>query len=93
MAGGLFVVMFTMVQNRWKIDDVLGVWPLHGLCGALGGIAAGVFGQKALGGLGGVSFTAQLIGTVAGVAFAAISGLIVYGILKAVLGLRMSQED
>jgi Amt family ammonium transporter len=93
MAGGLFVVMFTMVQNRWRIDDVLGVWPLHGLCGALGGIAAGVFGQKALGGLGGVSFTAQLIGTVAGVAFAAISGLIVYGILKAVLGLRMSQED
>jgi Amt family ammonium transporter len=93
MAGGLFVVMFTMVQNRWKIDDVLGVWPLHGLCGALGGIAAGVFGQKALGGLGGVSFTAQLIGTVAGVAFAAISGLIVYGILKAILGLRMSQED
>jgi Amt family ammonium transporter len=93
MAGGLFVVMFTMVQNRWKIDDVLGVWPLHGLCGALGGIAAGIFGQKALGGLGGVSFTAQLIGTVAGVAFAAISGLIVYGILKAVLGLRMSQED
>lgn len=93
MAGGLFVVMFTMVQNRWKIDDVLGVWPLHGLCGALGGIAAGVFGQKALGGLGGVSFTAQVIGTVAGVAFAAISGLIVYGILKAVLGLRMSQED
>jgi Amt family ammonium transporter len=93
MAGGLFVVMFTLVQNRWKIDDVLGVWPLHGLCGALGGIAAGVFGQKALGGLGGVSFTAQLIGTVAGVAFAAISGLIVYGILKAVLGLRMSQED
>jgi Amt family ammonium transporter len=93
MAGGLFVVMFTMVQNRWKIDDVLGVWPLHGLCGALGGIAAGIFGQKALGGLGGVSFTAQLIGTVAGVAFAAISGLIVYGVLKAVLGLRMSQED
>jgi Amt family ammonium transporter len=93
MAGGLFVVMFTMVQNRWKIDDVLGVWPLHGLCGALGGIAAGIFGQKALGGLGGVSFTAQLIGTIAGVAFAAISGLIVYGILKAVLGLRMSQED
>jgi Amt family ammonium transporter len=93
MAGGLFVVMFTLVQNRWKIDDVLGVWPLHGLCGALGGIAAGVFGQKALGGLGGVSFTAQLIGTVAGVTFAAISGLIVYGILKAVLGLRMSQED
>lgn len=93
MAGGLFVVMFTLVQNRWKIDDVLGVWPLHGLCGALGGIAAGVFGQKALGGLGGVSFWAQLIGTVSGVLFASIAGLIVYGVLKSILGLRLSQEE
>ena len=92
-AGGLFVVMFTLVQNRWKIDDVLGVWPLHGLCGALGGIAAGIFGQKALGGLGGVSFSAQLIGTLTGVAFAAIAGLVVYGVLKTVLGLRLSQEE
>ena len=92
-AGGLFVVMFTLVQNRWKIDDVLGVWPLHGLCGALGGIAAGIFGQKELGGLGGVSFSAQLIGTLTGVAFAAIAGLVVYGVLKTVLGLRLSQEE
>lgn len=93
VAGGLFVVMFTLVQNRWKIDDVLGVWPLHGLCGALGGIAAGVFGQKELGGLGGVSFSAQLIGTLTGVAFAALAGIVVYGVLKTVLGLRLSQEE
>ncbi|MDH2916968.1 MAG: ammonium transporter, partial [Gallionella sp.] len=53
VAGALFVVMFTLTQNRWKIDDVLGVWPLHGLCGAWGGIAAGIFGAKALGGVGG----------------------------------------
>ena len=66
IAGALFVVMFTLVQNRWKIDDVLGVWPLHGLCGAMGGIAAGIFGQQALGGLGGVSLVAQLIGTLSG---------------------------
>jgi Amt family ammonium transporter len=92
-AGGLFVVMFTLVQNRWKIDDVLGVWPLHGLCGALGGIAAGIFGQKELGGLGGVSFSAQLIGTLTGVVFAALAGLVVYGALKTVLGLRLSQEE
>jgi len=93
VAGGLFVVMFTLVQNRWKIDDVLGVWPLHGLCGALGGIAAGIFGQKELGGLGGVSFSAQLIGTLTGIAFAALAGLVVYGVLKTVLGLRLSQEE
>ena len=93
MAGALFVVMFTLVQNRWKIDDVLGVWPLHGLCGALGGIAAGVFGQQALGGIGGVSFVAQVLGTLSGIVIALVAGTVVYGALKLVLGLRLSQEE
>lgn len=93
IAGALFVYMFTLVQNRWKIDDVLGVWPLHGLCGLWGGLAAGIFGTKALGGLGGVTFLGQLIGTGLGVAIALISGFVVYGMLKAILGIRMSQEE
>ncbi len=93
IAGGLFVVMFTATQNRWKIDDVLGVWPLHGVCGAWGGIAAGIFGQQALGGMGGVSFGAQLIGSVAGVSWAIFGGLVVYGALKAIMGIRLSQEE
>ncbi len=93
VAGTVFVVMFTATQNKWKIDDVLGVWPLHGLCGTLGGLAAGIFGSKALGGLGGVSFTAQLIGTAMGVVWALLAGFIVYGTLKAVFGLRLSQEE
>lgn len=93
VAGALFVIVFTLEQNRWKIDDVLGVWPLHGLCGVWGGIAAGIFGQKALGGMGGVSLTAQLIGTGLGVAIALIGGFVVYGLLKITIGLRMSQED
>jgi ammonium transporter, Amt family len=93
VAGALFVVMFTMTQNRWKIDDVLGVWPLHGLCGAWGGIACGIFGSTALGGLGGVSFAAQAIGTLVGVAWAVVGGLVVYGLLKAVMGLRLSAEE
>ena len=93
IAGALFVYMFTLVQNRWKIDDVLGVWPLHGLCGLWGGLAAGIFGAKALGGLGGVTFLGQLIGTSLGVGIALVSGFVVYGLLKAVLGIRMSQED
>jgi Amt family ammonium transporter len=93
VAGGLFVYMFTLVQNRWKIDDVLGVWPLHGLCGLWGGLAAGIFGAKALGGIGGISFTAQLIGSALGVGIALLGGFIVYGTLKAVLGIRMSQEE
>ncbi|WP_374406382.1 ammonium transporter [Hydrogenophaga sp.] len=93
VAGLLFVQMFTLTQNRWKIDDVLGVWPLHGLCGTWGGIAAGLFGQKALGGLGGVSFGAQLIGTGLGVAWALLGGVVVYGVLKATLGIRLDQEE
>ncbi len=93
IAGAIFVVMFTLTQNKWKIDDVLGVWPLHGLCGAWGGLAAGIFGSKALGGLGGVTFTAQLIGTAMGVAWALVGGLVVYGLLKNTMGLRLSQEE
>ncbi len=93
IAGALFVFVFTFEQNRWKIDDVLGVWPLHGLCGVWGGIAAGIFGQKALGGLGGVSLSAQLIGTGLGVAIALTGGVIVYGLLKMTIGLRMDPED
>ena len=92
-AGVIFVHLFTLTQNRWKIDDVLGVWPLHGLCGAWGGIAAGIFGSKALGGLGGVALGAQLAGTALGIAVALAGGAIVYGGLKAVMGLRLSQED
>ena len=93
VAGALFVYMFTQVQNRWKIDDVLGVWPLHGLCGLWGGLAAGIFGIKDLGGLGGVNLTAQAIGSLSGVAIALVGGFVVYGILKMTLGIRMSQED
>ena len=93
IAGVLFVVMFTVTQNRWKIDDVLGVWPLHGLCGAWGGIAAGIFGLQAFGGLGGVSFMSQVAGTLSGIAIAVIGALIVYGTLKALVGIRLEPED
>lgn len=93
VAGAIFVSMFTLTQNRWKIDDVLGVWPLHGLCGTWGGIAAGIFGSKAMGGLGGVSLGGQLIGTALGVSWALAGGFVVYGLLKLTLGLRLSQEE
>jgi Amt family ammonium transporter len=93
VAGALFVVMFTLTQNRWKIDDVLGVWPLHGLCGAWGGIAAGIFGSKALGGAGGVAFMPQLLMTLLAIAIALGGGFAVYGLLKKVFGLRLDQEE
>jgi len=93
VAGALFVWMFTLTQNRWKIDDVLGVWPLHGLCGAWGGIAAGIFGLTELGGRGGVSFMSQLCGTLLGVAIAFAGGYAVYGVLKTSVGIRLSAEE
>ncbi|RZI79169.1 MAG: ammonium transporter [Rubrivivax sp.] len=93
VAGGIFVFMFTLTQNKWKIDDVLGVWPLHGLCGTWGGVAAGIFGQKSLGGLGGINLEAQLLGTAIVIGFALVSGLAVYGVLNGLLGLRLSQEE
>jgi Amt family ammonium transporter len=93
VGGALFVFMFTMTQNRLKIDDVLGVWPLHGLCGAWGGIACGIFGAQALGGIGGVSFLAQVLGTALGIAVALVGGAIVYGALKAMVGIRLDAEE
>ncbi|MDO9616083.1 MAG: ammonium transporter [Pseudomonas sp.] len=93
IAGALFVWAFTATQVKWKIDDVLGVWPLHGLCGVWGGIACGIFGQEALGGLGGVSLASQFIGTALGVVVALLGGVLVYGVLKATVGIRLSQEQ
>jgi Amt family ammonium transporter len=93
IAGAIFVWMFTLTQNRWKIDDVLGVWPLHGLCGAWGGIAAGIFGQQALGGLGGISIVSQLIGTILGIVIAVLGGWVIYGALKMMVGIRLDREE
>jgi len=93
MAGTIFVKFFTLTQNRWKIDDVLGVWPLHGICGALGGIMAGVFGLEALGGLGKISFYSQLIGTLAAIIIALVGGFVVYGLLRQCVGLRLNPEE
>jgi Amt family ammonium transporter len=94
IAGILFTVLFTWIQQKLhSVDDVLGVWPLHGICGAWGGIAAGIFGSSSLGGLGGVSFTAQLIGTLAGVGVALLGGFVVYGAVKAISGLRLTEEE
>ena len=93
VAGVLFVVMFTVTQNRWKIDDVLGVWPLHGLCGAWGGIAAGIFGLKALGGLGGVSLWSQVAGSLFGIGIAVVGAIIIYGGMKALVGIRLDPEE
>ena len=72
---------------------MLGVWPLHGLCGAWGGIACGIFGQTAFGGLGGVGFLSQFVGTLIGVIWAFAGGLVVYGAIRAVTSLRLTPEE
>jgi len=93
IAGFIFVWLFTLTQNRWKIDDVLGVWPLHGLCGAWGGIAAGIFGLQSLGGIGGVSLMSQVVGTLLGIFIASLGGLLIYGVLKKTVGIRLDPEE
>lgn len=93
VAGALFVSTFTAAQNKWQIDDVLGVWPLHGLCGAWGGIACGIFGLEALGGMGGVGFMPQLVGTVMGIVIALVGGFVVYGLVRTAIGIRLSEEE
>ncbi|MDI3238696.1 ammonium transporter [Acinetobacter ursingii] len=93
IAGVIFVKLFTYTQNKLKVDDVLGVWPLHGVCGVFGGLAVGIFGQQWLGGLGHVSFMSQLIGSALAVSIALLGGFIVYGVLKATMGIRLTQEE
>ncbi|HZT47507.1 MAG TPA: ammonium transporter [Hyphomicrobiaceae bacterium] len=94
VAGTLFVYAFQKASDpRWNFDDVLGVWPLHGLCGLWGGIACGIFGLKALGGMGGVAFASQLIGSLMGAVFGAVAGLIVYWVADMALGLRLAADD
>jgi ammonium transporter, Amt family len=93
IAGAIFVWMFTLTQNKWKIDDVLGVWPLHGLCGAWGGIAAGIFGAKSFGGLGGVALGSQVVGTLLGIVIAVVGAGLVYGVLRQFMGLRLDDEE
>ena len=93
VAGLIFVKLFTYTQNKLKVDDVLGVWPLHGVCGTFGGLAVGVFGQQWLGGLGNVSMISQIIGTLLAISIALAGGFMVYGALKITMGIRLSQED
>jgi len=93
IAGAIFVYLFTFVQHRLRLDDVLGVWPLHGICGAWGGIAVGIFGLRALGGAGGVSMVSQILGTALGLAIAMLGSLLVYGLLRKSVGIRLDEED
>jgi len=93
VASLIFIFGFGIEQERLQIDDVLGVWPLHGVTGTWGGIAAGIFGNKLLGGMGNVSFVSQLVGSILALVYALLCSAVVYGILKAIMGLRLTSEE
>jgi Amt family ammonium transporter len=93
IAAVIFVYGFKIEQEKLRIDDVLGVWPLHGVCGSWGGIAAGIFGLKTFGGLGGVTFISQLLGSLCAIAFALVSGFIVYWLISKTVGFRLTAEQ
>jgi Amt family ammonium transporter len=93
IAALIFVYGFVWEQEKLKIDDVLGVWPLHGIVGTWGGISAGIFGHTSLGGLGGVSFMSQLAGSLLAIAYALVTGFVVYSVIVKVFGFRLEEEQ
>ncbi|MBS0241294.1 MAG: ammonium transporter [Proteobacteria bacterium] len=93
VAGVIFVRMFQVVTVDWQLDDVLGVWPLHGLCGLWGGIACGIFGLKTFGGLGGVSTASQIFGSVFGAVAGLFSGFVAYSVVDFMIGLRLTPDE
>ena len=89
----IFIAGYKFETEKLRIDDVLGVWPLHGITGSWGGIAAGIFGQKFLGGMGGISFFSQCIGTVCAIIFSLSAGTLVYAALKKTVGIRLDEQQ
>ena len=93
LAGVMFVVAFNYCRFHWKIDDVVGAWPLHGLCGAWGGLACGIFGSPQVGGQGGVALMSQVVGTLGGIGIAIVSGFGIYGLLRSGVGIRLTKKE
>jgi Amt family ammonium transporter len=83
--GGILVVSGIKLLDMLKIDDPVGAWPVHGLNGIWGGIAAGIFGGKPL--------MAQLIGSTVIPLWGFGTMLVLFGILKAIGILRVSREE
>lgn len=92
--GGALVVLGIVLLDKLKIDDPVGAWPVHGLCGIWGGLATGIFGDlpdgvESVGAFIGV----QAIATVVICAWAFITMAIVFFALKAIGMLRVSPEE
>jgi ammonium transporter, Amt family len=93
VAGIIFMKMFQIETEKFKVDDVLGVWPLHGINGTWGGIAAGIFGHKAFGAVSELNFLSQLSGSLLAVVYALVTGFILYKGIDLLYGLRMTPYE
>lgn len=85
--AGILVVLSVLFFDKIKVDDPVGAISVHGVCGNWGTLAVGLFG------VGEFSFGTQLIGTVTVSIFAFVASLIIFGVVKAILGLRVSAEE
>jgi Amt family ammonium transporter len=84
--AGILVVFSIIFFDKIKIDDPVGAISVHGVCGIFGTLAVAFFSEAA-------GFGIQLIGTLAISAFAFFFSLIVFGILKSIIGVRVSPEE
>ena len=92
--GGALVVAGILLLDKLRIDDPVGAWPVHGLCGLWGGIATGIFGDLPDGVESvGSFFMIQLIGSLAIIGWAVVTMAITFGILKAIGLLRVSPQE
>jgi Amt family ammonium transporter len=84
VAGGLVIGAMLMLE-RFKIDDAVGAFPVHGVCGIWGGLAAGIFG--------GAPLVAQIVGSIAIPLWAFTMAFGVFYFLKRINMLRVSPEE
>ncbi|MES1924579.1 ammonium transporter [Salinisphaera sp. T31B1] len=85
-AGGLLVVFSIVFFDKIKIDDPVGAISVHGVCGLLGLMVVPLTNSE-------VSFTGQILGALTIFVWVFVTSLIVWGILKAVVGIRVSEEE
>ena len=85
--AGVLVVLSVVALDKAKIDDPVGAISVHGTCGIWGTLAVGIFGGSDF------SFATQLKGTLAISLFAFFASLIVFGLLKFTVGLRVSEQE
>ena len=86
VAGVVVVFAVEFFDKVVKIDDPVGAISVHGVCGALGTLFTGIFGE-------GCSFITQLIGFVAVAAYTLILAFILFFVLKKTIGLRVTEKE